>query len=102
MPDYNADIPQSAEVQQQLAALKNQPEAVNPVLKQVQEDFEEFNRLQTQVESSTTEDRKLLLEGIELRALERNQDQIDEIANIKSYTADQENPQVEEPVDEEA
>lgn len=71
-PGPDAGVPPTADVEQQLAVLQSEANEVNPVLKQVEEDFAAFNRLQGEVECSTTEDRQRLLEDIELRATERN------------------------------
>ena len=42
-----------------------------------------------------------MLEDIELRTLERDQEQVEEIASIKEYVPDHENPQVEQTIDPE-
>ena len=44
------------------------------------------------MEKEKAEDRKRMLENIEYRKLEREQEQTDELASIKNYVAEEENP----------
>ena len=96
-----ADIEQSQEVKDKLLQLENEPEQTSSVMKQVENDTKEFNKLQEEVEISKTEDRKRMLDNIEYRKLERDQEQTDELESIKNYVAEEENPQNESSQDAE-
>ena len=94
-------VEQSQEVKEKLMQLEKEPEQTSSVVEQVENDTREFNKLQEEVEISKAEDRKRMLENIEYRKLERDQEQTDEIESIKNYVAEEENPQNESSQDAE-
>ena len=57
----------------------------NPVLDKIMSDFEEFGKLQKEVEEESAEERKRLLTNIELRKLEEDQKEQEELQSIRDY-----------------